>query len=129
MSFSRKNILIAEDEIIISLDIQQILINAGYPAPIIVDNSEEAIKAAEKRKPDLLLIDFLLKGNLNGYEAGEIIKNKYKIPVIYMTGLSIEETNMYTGRSRKYKIIPKPFSSQDLITAVNDTISKRLKVV
>lgn len=67
---SKINILVVEDEAIVSKDIQNSLKKLGYNVVAAVDLGEAAIVAAEEHKPDLVMMDIMLKGELSGIEAG-----------------------------------------------------------
>ena len=64
---------IAEDESIVALDLKNILSKAGYTINSISTTGEEAVRRAEFEKPDLILLDIFLKGQINGSEASKII--------------------------------------------------------
>lgn len=78
------NILVAEDDSIVSLDIQRVLQSFGYKVPFVVSSGEDAIRIAQKHHPDLILMDVSLKGELDGIKAASLIKN-LNIPVIFLT--------------------------------------------
>lgn len=81
-------ILVVEDERITAEDIKRSLEKAGYNVPVIVSTGEDAVKFSEKYKPDLVLMDIVLEGNIDGIEAAETIRTKFDIPVIYLTAYS-----------------------------------------
>jgi len=85
-------ILIVEDEGIEALDIQQRLISMGYDAPDIVSTGEEAITKAEEVFPDLVLMDIMLPGEIDGVAAAQQIKTRFNIPIIYITAYADEDT-------------------------------------
>jgi CheY-like chemotaxis protein len=79
---NQKTILVVEDEVIIGMDIRRTLMKLGYQVPNIIANAEKAIKESEKKQPDLILMDIMLKGSMDGISAAEIIRNKFQIPVV-----------------------------------------------
>ena len=83
MQSDKKKILIVEDQKIIALDLKKSLKNRGYEIAGICDNAEDAIKLTEENHPDLILMDIMLNGKLNGIETAELINKEYNIPVIY----------------------------------------------
>ena len=85
-------ILIVEDEVIIALDLKKTLKDLGYSLVGTVTSGEEAVKAAGKMHPDLILMDIKLQGHINGLEAGKKIQDKFNIPIIYITAYSDKET-------------------------------------
>jgi two-component system, response regulator PdtaR len=81
----KARILIVEDETVIALGIESKLKILGYEATSIVNSGEKAIEKAESEKPDIILMDIRLKGEMDGIEAAEVIRNKFGIPVIFST--------------------------------------------
>ncbi|MHC5828132.1 MAG: response regulator, partial [Nostoc sp.] len=89
---SKVNILIVEDEFIVAMDIRNRLQKFGYTVFGLVDSGEEAIEKAADNSLDLVLMDIILKGKMDGIEAAEVIYNNFNIPVIYLTVDSDETT-------------------------------------
>ncbi len=133
-------ILIVEDERITAEDIKGALESAGYDVPDLVSSGEEAIKKAGEIRPDLILMDIQLDGEMDGIEAAEIIRDKYSIPVIYLTAYSdsftvqrakITEPSGYILKE-PFGFIHKPFEESELhttieITLYRDKVEKRLR--
>jgi two-component system, response regulator PdtaR len=125
-------ILVVEDERITAEDIKSGLECAGYNVPALVSSGEDAIEKAGKLKPDLVLMDIKLKGNMDGIEAAEQIKYLYNIPVIYLTAYSDE----YTVQRAKITepsgyiikeetgLLRKPFEESELHTAIEITLHR-----
>jgi len=76
-----KRVLIVEDESIVALEIQERLMGFGYMA-IIVSSGEEAIKKAGEFHPDIILMDIMLKGGMDGIEAAGRIRKSMDIPIV-----------------------------------------------
>lgn len=124
---SKVNILIVEDESIIAKDIQHSLKKIGYNVVEICATGEDAIRAAEDFKPDLVLMDIMLKGELSGIEAAFQIREKYHIPVIYLTAYADESTLNKAKVSEPYGYIIKPFKEIDLRTSIEMSLYKHEK--
>lgn len=107
-------ILIVEDEIIIAKDIEKTLKKDGYEVIDLVPSGEKAIEVIKKSKPDLILMDIRLKGKMDGIEAAEIIKNKFDLPVIYLTSYKDEATLLRAKITEPYGYIIKPFNYKEL---------------
>ena len=116
-------ILIVEDEIIIAKDIQNTLKTLGYDAPAIVLSGEEAIKKTEEIKPDLVLMNIALKGEIDGIEAAAEIRNLFNIPVVYLTGYMDEERLKRAKTTEPFSYVIKPFNEREL----HSTIVRALK--
>jgi len=82
---------VVEDEAIVSADIQDRLTALGYEVAGAADNGHEAIRKATESKPDLVLMDIMLKGDMQGTEAAIYFRSVLHIPVIYLTASSDEE--------------------------------------
>lgn len=85
-------ILVVEDETIIAKDIQNMLKSLGYGVPAIVSSREEALKKVSEMRPDLVLMDIVLEGVMDGVEAAQQIRYHFDIPVVYLTAYSDDET-------------------------------------
>ena len=81
-----ERILIAEDEYIVAIGIKKMLKSLGYMVTGVASSGEDAINKAESTFPDVVLMDIMLKGNMDGIEAAKEIITKFNIPVIYLTG-------------------------------------------
>lgn len=79
-------VLIAEDEAIIALDIQLYLESIGYKVCHIAMTTDEAISLTKKHRPDVIIMDILLKGDKTGIDASHLIQQESQIPIIYLTG-------------------------------------------
>lgn len=130
MQLGDAKILVVEDERITAEDIKSGLEFAGYTVPAIVSSGEDAIEKAGELKPDLVLMDIKLKGEMDGIEAAGQIRVRYDIPVIYLTAYSDESTvqrakvtepSGYILKERT-GLIKKPFEESELHTAIEITL-------
>ncbi len=80
-----EHILIVEDEIIVARDLQMLLEQLGYTKTAVVTTGEKAIQYIEESCPDLIMMDVVLPGKIDGIETIEKIHSKFDIPVIYLT--------------------------------------------
>jgi CheY-like chemotaxis protein len=76
---AKTNILVVEDESIVAKDIQQSLKKLGYLVVDLCSTGEQAVQVAEEKKPDLVLMDIMLKGDMSGIEAANLIRERYNI--------------------------------------------------
>ncbi|MDD3654477.1 MAG: response regulator [Desulfotomaculaceae bacterium] len=121
---SSARILIVEDEGIEALDIQQRLISMGYTAPDIVSTGEEAIKKAGETSPDLVLMDIMLPGEIDGVTAAEQIQSDLDIPFIYITAYADENTLQRAKLTEPYGYIVKPFRERELHITIDMALYK-----
>ena len=85
-----KDVLIIEDEAIIALDIARMVKINGYAVAGVAAEAGEALAIAEKKQPSLALIDIKLKGSIDGIEVARILKERFSIPVVFITAYSDE---------------------------------------
>lgn len=115
-------ILVVEDENIVALDIRQSLNRLGYEVPAVAVTGEEAIAAARKYRPDLILMDIRLRGRMDGIEAATHIRRDYRLPVIYLTAFADTKTLDRAKMTEPFGYILKPFEDREL----NSTIEMAL---
>lgn len=117
-------ILIVEDEMIIAANISLQLTELGYEVVGIVPRGEEALLRIEDDKPDILLLDINLKGNLDGIETAEAMQKSHNIPVIYLTA-NIDDAHFNRAKqTHPYGFIAKPFKKLDLQRTIELTVSQ-----
>lgn len=118
----KAKVLIVEDETITAMGIKKDLEKHGNILTNIVSNAVDAVIAAEKEKPDLILMDIMLKGQLSGIDAAQIITRRYNIPIIYITAYQDDETYLNAYQTNPLKIIGKPYSKSELLDIVSEAL-------
>jgi DNA-binding LytR/AlgR family response regulator len=118
------NVLVVEDESIVSKDIQQSLKKLGYNVVGAASTGEKAIELALGVRPDVILMDIMLKGDMNGIEAADEIRKTCSIPVIFLTAYADESTLSKAKITEPYGYILKPFKEIDLHTTIEMAIYK-----
>ena len=121
---SPTKILIVEDEMIIGANISLQLSKLGYDVTGIVSRGEEAITHIKQNRPDIVLMDIQLKGNMDGIETASKMQNEVDIPVIYLTANADEEHFERAKSTNPYAFISKPFKKLDLQHAIELTIGR-----
>ncbi len=116
-------ILVAEDEHIVALDIQNTLIDLGYKVNSVVDNGEEVLKRIEIEKPDLVLLDISLKGKISGLVCADHLSKNYNIPYIFLSGYSDIEINEKIKGLNFSGYIRKPFDKFILSKAIKKALA------
>ena len=124
---AKTSVLVVEDESIVAKDIQNSLKKLGYTVPSVENSGEDAIDAAGEHKPDLILMDIMLKGEISGIEAAEQIRRRYQIPVIFLTAYADESTLSKAKVTEPYGYIIKPFKEIDLHTSIEMALYKHGK--
>ncbi|HSP89023.1 MAG TPA: adenylate/guanylate cyclase domain-containing protein [Ignavibacteriaceae bacterium] len=117
-------ILIAEDETIIAIDIKSTLQKIGYSVLEIATSGEKVIELLSVSKPDLILMDISLAGNLDGIETTEIISKKYDLPVVYLTALTNNETLERARVTEPFGYLLKPFDERNLHSTIEMALYK-----
>jgi two-component system, LytTR family, response regulator LytT len=112
------NIFIVEDESIVAKDIQNSLIKLGYNVLGIANNGKDAIDKILELKPDLILMDIMIKGDLTGIDVSEKIREKENIPIIFLTAYADEGTLAKAKITEPYGYILKPFKEIDLHSTI-----------
>jgi two-component system, sensor histidine kinase len=118
-------ILVVEDEEITAMDIRSRLLELGYNVPATANSGQEAISLTEKFKPDLILMDIVLKDQMDGITAAQYITTRYNVPIIYLTAYSDDETIDRAKISAPYGYITKPFETKGLQIAIIIALCKR----
>jgi PAS domain S-box-containing protein len=111
---SQKRILVVEDEAIVAKNIERGLKKLGYAVPAVVSSGEEAIQQADSTRPDLVLMDIKLRGEMTGVEAASVIRHQLGIPVIYLTAFADDATLEKARNTEPLGYLVKPFEMREL---------------
>jgi len=119
----KTRILVVEDDQLVAIDICTRLEALGfYDVAGKATTGEEAVKIVEELKPDLVLMDIVLKGVMDGIEAAGLIHSKYNIPVVYLTSYTDEEFLKRAKITVPFGYILKPFNARELHTTIEMAI-------
>ncbi|MEQ9262937.1 MAG: response regulator [Owenweeksia sp.] len=116
-------VLIVEDEVLVGRDIAARLKQAGYHIVSCVDTGREALHTLEQEMADIVLLDINLLGDLDGIETAEKIRERYDLPIIFLTSLSDQETAERAGRAKPAAYMLKPFNERQLHIAIQLAVS------
>ncbi|MBW2630494.1 MAG: PAS domain S-box protein [Deltaproteobacteria bacterium] len=120
----KAKILIVDDERIIAREMQYKLESMGYDVPAIVSSGEEAIKKVQELQPDLVLMDIILQGEIDGVEAADQIRIRFGTPVVYVTANVSNARLEDITRSEPFGCLFKPFEDMELRAAVKMALYK-----
>ena len=120
-------ILIVENERIVADDIKQRLEDLGYEVIGISGNGNAALKKTGEIKPDLILMDIILTGEVDGIETAQQISELYSVPFIYLTAYYDDEILKRASLTQPAGYITKPFDSVGLHAAIQMAIYKQKK--
>lgn len=118
-----KRVLIAEDEGIIARDLDNRLRRRGFIVSSIVASGEDAILKAEADRPDLILMDIVLHG-IDGIEAADNIRQRFDIPIIYLTAFADDRVLDRAKLTEPYGYIVKPFEDRELYSTIEMALYK-----
>jgi len=117
-------ILVVEDEAIIASELQMQLESMGFKVPYIESTGEGAVKRALEVKPALILMDIVLRGDMDGIEAAKQIRLKSDIPIIYVTAYSTEDIFEKAKATEPYAYLIKPTDSRELKSNIEIALYK-----
>lgn len=120
----KTRVLIVEDEVLQGLYLKEVLKQKEYNIVGLVDSGSEAIKYTKKMKPDIILMDIILKGEMDGIDAAAKIQTELDIPVIFLTA-NVDEYNLNRAtKTDPYGYLIKPIQVFELYSAIETALSK-----
>ncbi len=117
-------ILVVEDERIVALDLKATLRRLGYTLAGVTASGAEAVELCDSVRPDLVLMDIFLKGDMDGVDAACLIQTECDTPVIYLTSHTDQVTLQRAKRTAPYGYVLKPVDENWLRTAVEVALFK-----
>jgi two-component system cell cycle response regulator len=128
----QKRIMIVEDEGLTAIGIQASIHDLGHAVTSVEVTGANAVRIAAEDRPDLVLMDIALAGEMDGIEAGDIIQKTLHIPVIYLTAYSDRKILERIKSTRPFGYVIKPFNEYELRMAIEialyeDTIEQQLR--
>ena len=112
-------ILIVEDEFIIAEDLKLTLQNFGHEVVSIVSSGEKAIDYADKLTPDIIFMDILLDGEVNGIDAAIKIREKHNVPIVFCSAYIDKVTQRETSQVKPGIFISKPVEESKIKMALS----------
>ena len=119
--------LIVEDEILIAEELKERLSRLGFEDIGAVDSAEEGIAIATRELPDVILMDIRLKGQKDGIQAAQQIRQQVDVPIIYVTAYSDGRTVERVKRTEHDGFILKPFHRHELQSTIQVAIQRRVR--
>lgn len=116
--------MIVEDERVVAADLEDKLKAMGYDVCGKAYSGEQAVSTAEEAHPDLILMDIKIEGSMDGIEAANLIKEKFSVPVIYLTAFSDEHILQRAKVTEPFGYLLKPFQSRELRSVVEIALFK-----
>src|SRR5436190_12853287 len=122
---SQARIMIVEDERITAEDIHDILTHLGYVVTAIVSTGADAIREAARTRPDLVMMDIRIKGEMDGIETARDIREQFDIPVIYLTAHADRDTLERAKLAEPLGYLVKPFQEAELQASIEMALHKQ----
>jgi signal transduction histidine kinase len=119
-----KKILIVEDELVIAEDTADTLRSLGYDVVGIVPVGEKVVETVSKTQPDLVLMDIMLQGKIDGVEAAKLVREQFRIPVVFVTAYADKKTLERTKLTEPFGYLIKPFEAQELHTTIEIALNR-----
>ena len=120
----KARIMVVEDEAVISMEIQDRLTKMGHSICGTAASGEEAVSIATAKRPDLILMDVQLRGEVDGVQTAKRIRDLIEIPVIYLTAFADDRTVERAKLTQPFGYLIKPFSEKELYAAIEMALYK-----
>jgi signal transduction histidine kinase len=117
--------MIVEDERVVAMHLRQQLARLGYQVPAMATAGSQALRHIQEHKPDIVLMDIHIEGDIDGIETAARIPSELQIPVIYLSAYSEEATLERARSTRPYGYLLKPFSERELHAAIQMVLERR----
>jgi PAS domain S-box-containing protein len=121
---SKASILIVEDSFIVAYHLKTTLEGEGYRVLTTQDSGEGALEFMKHQRPDLVLMDIMLNGLMDGVETARILKAEYNVPIIYITALTDRDTIQRAKITEPYGYLTKPFEDREIFTVIEMALYK-----
>jgi len=119
------NILVVDDEAIIAMQLEERLNAMGYNVAGIASSGEDAIEKARQLNPDLVLMDIVMPGRLNGIDAAKAIAGEMDIPVVFVTSFADDATVAKAKLIGPYGYIVKPFNELEIKAGIEVALFRK----
>ncbi len=119
----KPRILVVEDDRIIARSLRMILEQLGYEVTAMAPTGQAAIREAKETQPDLVLMDIILDGDMDGIEAASVIRSHLDIPIIYLTAHADQATRERAEATQPFGYLSKPIMKRDLGLMIERALS------
>ena len=127
MTDDARQILIAEDETVVAMDLRFTLEGFGYTVTDVVSNGRQAVDAALRERPDLVMMDIQLKGDMDGIEAARMLRRDLDVPVIFLTAYGDDSTLQRAKSAHPFGFLLKPYQERELHSMVEVALHNHAK--
>lgn len=120
-------VLVVEDESIVAWGLRQTLNTLGYVVPGIASSGKAALKMADEHHLDLVIMDIVLRGPMDGIETAIQLRSRFDLPILYLTAYDDDQTLERAKPTEPYGYLVKPFFEQDLRIGVKMALNKHTR--
>jgi CheY-like chemotaxis protein len=121
---NRIDVMVVEDEFVVAEDIKERLQSMGYNVCCLVHTGKDAVDQCVQISPDLILMDVVLKGEMDGVEAASIIHSETPVPIVFLTAYSVETVLRSVKSTEPFGFILKPFDDRELSAVIEMALYK-----
>jgi len=121
-----KRILLADDEAIITMQLEKRLASMGYEVVGIASSGKESLHMARELKPDLVLMDIVMPGDMDGIDAASMIRSELDIPIVFLTAFADGVHIDRAKRAEPFGYIVKPFHEEEIFASIEVALHKRM---
>lgn len=119
------NVLIVEDEAMLVFELTGALTEMGYDVLEPAATGEDAVRLAEKHRPDVVVMDVSLSGEMSGTQAAQVIHDRLRIPIVYLTGYANRATIAEIRMAGGGEVLGKPLEIKQLDAAIQQALERR----
>ena len=120
------SILIIEDDAMVSGCIRDVLEELGYEVAGVAASGNVALSLADINRPTLALVDILLSGPMDGVEVARLLRERFAIPAIFLSGSYDRATTERAQQARPFGFLPKPFRPSQVFNAIESACGRRV---
>jgi C4-dicarboxylate-specific signal transduction histidine kinase len=127
MTVTQARVLVVEDEALVARDLVHTLVDMGYQVTGCAASGEDAVRAASRDTPDVVLMDIRLRGVMDGVEAARVMRDMFQLPVIFVTAHADDQTVARASLADPYSYVVKPFTAREIRSAIEITLRRAVK--
>jgi PAS domain S-box-containing protein len=110
----KARIIVIEDDVVIAVEIEQSLQLMGHDVVARAYNGEDSIRLAKQHKPDIMIMDIRLQGDMDGIQAAHIIRERFNIPIVFLAAHLDQERIEQSKLTLPFGYILKPVQQRDI---------------
>lgn len=123
---SRARLMVVEDEAIVAFNLEQQLTRLGYDVTAVAASGADALRLAHETRPDLILMDIRIEGDIDGIETAQRINASCPTPVVYLTAYSEDSTLDRARATEPYGYLLKPFSEREVHATIQMALQRHV---